>query len=653
LDSTARHRRSLSTAAIICIVTCLTVACQKDKPEEQKVDPAPTARTEASKDVKIVPDGPATAPDIAAKRVSETDVRVEPPNSADVSAAPPAVPVRPMPAGLQSLLQCAAEQSRSVPDSTGQAAIALGIATVRAHYDSAAAVRAIRSAPPVPEVLPSLEEAVLALATRDLNSALKALDGLASADHRRHCLGAIARQLVQFDTPRALQVAERIDPRIVREGLLLDIVNVALEQSAAAAHTVSERIIEPLLNDYAAADIAAGGAAADFEKASELAETIESPFVKQWAYLAMLLAVAAHDPERALSLENRLPLAHHLDELHSRAAEVLAGQNAQKALSVALRIGDKTMRGRALQEVARRLFPTRPAFAFHLLVKEIGDERAWEHLVAWTDALCSSTDGDFEATYEAVKRKLSEDRRATLLLACCRYRPREVRRLAMEVPPALVMPLRRCYLCAGIESDAQAVLDATVVPGQMDRLRACTAQQLAADKPAAALEALAGIGDKLVADEARLEMVTDLLARSKGGHALEVARHVQDSYLRGLGLLGLLAQEAVGGEAKALLLLVLENLTDTWRSDDLRARAALILTSHDLEFAARLAGSIVNPARSKRLMGLMMPLLSGPELARAASLSGNIPAGKARARWCLQIAKRQAAIDCQKPAEQP
>lgn len=593
--------------------------------------------------------------DVTRKPSALPDSGSVPPGTADtpVTTDFPTAPVRPMPESLEGLLQCAALQSKNVHGGARQATILLGIAAVRAQYDSAATVEAIRAAPPIPEILDSLQAAVLALAARDLNSALRAVDGLASDEHRRRCLAAMARQLVLLDTPRALRVAERIDPRIVREGILLEVVDVALEQSIETAQTVSDRIIEPLLNDYAAAGIAASGATTDFQKASQLAESIESPFVKQWAYLAMLLAMASHDPERALSLENKLPLTHHLDELHSRAAVVLAAEDADKALSVALRIGDRDVRIRTLCEVAHRLFPKRPAFAFHLLGKEVGEERALEHLTSWVDALCAGDDGDFEAAYEALRRKLSAGQGAALLLTCCRHRPREVRKLAMEVPPALVMPLRRCYLCAGIESDPGAVLEATTATHDMDRLRACNARRLAIDKPPEALAALAGITDTLVADETRLEIATDLLAARKNDEALEIVGDVADSYLRGVGLLRLLAEEDEAGEARRSFQAVLDELKDPWRTDDLRMRAALLLATRDLEFATRLAAGVVSPARTAQLLRLMMPRLGESDLARAAALSNSMPKGESRAGWCLEVAARLAAIDSRRSMSQP
>jgi len=540
LNCSALSGRHPVALVSILLATLLASACaaKKEPKADSKAVPAPLVATDTA--AAAPSDHTDVAADLGSKTEdSKDDAAVE--VATEVVEAGPPVPVRTVPPAAEELLQCAVRESESVSDLGQRSVLLLGVAAVRAQFDSEAAVTLIKGAPPIPEVTASLEKAVLSLAARDLGAAKRAVAALPSDAHRRHCLAATAKQLVLFDTAKAVRVAEKIDPRIIRESALLDVLHLALEQSVESATVVSDRIIEPLLNDHAAAAIASKEALQDFDRASALVESIESPFVKQWAYLSMLQALAASDPEGALKLERKLTLAHHLDEFHAVVARFLVKDNPDKALTIALRVSDREIRIRTLAEVAGGIFPRKPAFAYHLLLKEAGEQRAQRHLGRYVRDLCAGEGGDLAGVWRALRRKLTAAQGAKLLLECCPHRPQEVRRLATEVPPALVMPLRHCYVCAGVESDPEAVIRVAESSREKDHLHSCMALLLLDSDPAAATKSLAQVKESYVADETRLKMTRMLLEARKTDRVLGLLLEIKDPYMRGQGLLPLLS----------------------------------------------------------------------------------------------------------------
>lgn len=561
-----------------------------------------------------------------------------------IPGLPPAASPLPLSPEVDTLLRMATAAAAEVNDPLERCRLELGIARIESRYSPARAAERIRSCAGTSPDMNLVKGAVLSLAGQDTGAALGVLQGI--PDSRRKALvAAIAENQAALDVPGAIAVVLTLESRIVREEMLVALLPAIYRHSPGSVPLLLDRIVEPLLNDFAMARSRTVAAAEGGPPDPAAVEAgIESSLVKRWALLDVALQLAHRLPEAALELSGHLALPLDRDEVYAATAGALTSTLPDKAIGLVLRIGDPVLKAAAAEAVSRELFPVRPAMALHLVSSHL-PVRAPAATIALFGALCKREPARFVEVYSEVAGRLQPQEAERLLETCCPEAPREVRRLVSESSEELRSRswYQVCLVCAALDSDAAATVARVEDPGLRKAGAICLARQLAQRSVEDAVEVIDGLSDPYSRDDARLALFDALLSARDLEKAAAVAAQVQDRYTAARASIRLAAtgSEAEGAAAETLEKHLL-SVADPWRRDDLLAEATRECQRYPRRARVRLAASVADSALRHALFAGLSAGVSGADVLSAAS---EVPADSgpsARADWYLALCRLAA-----------
>lgn len=585
----------------------------------------------------------------AREAVSPADIRSQDAHKEDVSgsdsqaeAAGPAAPrVRTPEPLVAQLFDCVEDAAARIFDPVVKNRLMLGLAVLQASYDIGKALDTVEKCQISGAELEELSRAVLAIASRDLALALKLVERQMEGEFKNRYIKAMAHTLAEVSPDKAAQVALHIEPRVAREVLLLELVEMAVRRSPENAIKVSERILEPLWNDEAFSVIADTTAIKDPQKALVLLERIEGELVKRWTVLHIAFRVAARDPLAAIALERLLPTAYFKDELYAEVVPLLAPVDSEKALAVALRISDPVAKKRAVVGVAQAMFHGQPALSLHVLEQNLGLVDYERELVVLLSTACREKPEAFLKQVLDPGSTLSKECVVEALQICCADRPTEVRHATQVLQTAPDAALTSCFVCAGLERPARDAAMGISDPAKRNEAFACLAAELAMEDLPAALEVVKLIDDELARSVARTAIVGRLARADRADHARQVISSISDPYLASLATLSL----AVSGDEKTRLELVarvemrLPLVLDAWRRDDLLVALVGLTGTLDVQKAVELASAISSPDLQETVLGSLAASWYAQDPVRAAGQRELFLDLTARGQWCLHLAR--------------
>ncbi len=562
---------------------------------------------------------------------------------------PPAAAPHPRSPEVDRLLGLAQKATAEVSAPDGRCRLELGIARIESRYSPAVAAGKITAYGGSCPDMEAVRGSVLALAGQDTAAALRAIRGFPQ-DRRETLIVAIAENQAILDVAGAVAIVQTIESRIVREEQLIALLPALYRRDPGSIESALDRIVEPLLNDFAMARVRAVAAAQGAPpEAKSVEKGIESRLVKRWALLDVALQLAGRLPEAALALAEGLALPLDRDEVYAASSGALAAATPDKALALVMRIGDAHYRAVAAETVATAVFSSRPAMALHLVQNNLPPSRVRPAVLALFGALCRDDPTRFpEALSEAGIRLLPQDEEA-VLERCCRQVPRDVRRVISEKREELRERswYKVCLICTGLDADAQASVEklaasgASADPDAHLEAVSCLTRQLAATSVEDALQVIEALDDPYSRDRIRLALFDDLIASRNLDRASQIAALLQDRYMAEKAAIVLVAAEA---SPAATSLDALEgkllSLADTWRRDDLLAQAVRQGLRFPVGFRVRLAASVVDPALRQSLFVELAAGIAQGDLQAAVELVPESSAASARADWYLALCGR-------------
>jgi len=601
--------------------------------------PGDASGTDAATGVAAQTAGDATGTQAAMPALPETEV--------PTPGLPPAAAPHPRSPEVDTLLRMAAAAAAEISEPPERCRLELGIARVEARYAPEVAAGRIG---PCAARHPDLEEvrtAVLALAGQDTAAALRVIRGIPGERHVA-LVAAIAENLAALDANAALAVLSTVESRIVREQMLVSLLPAVQRHGPDSVAMWLDRIVEPLLNDFAMARSRAESAAAGAVLGPESVEQgIESRLVRRWALLDVALRLATRLPEAALSLSEHLTLPLDRDEVYAAAAPGVVPASPDRAVGLVLRIGDRAYRAEAAESIASGLFEQRPAMALHLVLTHLPPARAREAATTMFAGLCSKDPARLEEVYREAKTRLGPDLSDEVLAACCASAPREVRRIVSGGPDDMRERAwyRSCLVCAGLDSDATATVP-RIADGEMRKEAAtCLARQVAPKSVALAMQTLDLLEDPSSRDDARFALLLFLLANRDTEHAARVAAALQDRYVAARGAIRLAASTS---EEKASTLDALErqllSIADSWRRDDLLADAVRECSRYPRQARVRLASAVVDPALRQMLFTELAAATPAADVLDAALELPAEASASARADWYLALCRLTSGV---------
>ena len=615
--------RPHTTFALLCCV--LSLACSRPKPAPQ-TETDHTGQAETA--LTGTPEGLATGPDVAPLAgVDAASRQPDLPTTEDVppppldarereTAATPDNPLdllptshNPLPAGhvLEALYQCVESNLAQIPVATWQRRIHVQLAVAMARRDPPRGLAALTNATaskPLPEESAAV---VLAVGTHDLRRAVTMAAGFSPPQNRRRALEELAGAAAVEEARWAVVISDLMHQRIPREIFLLHLIEGLSQSHSEDSTLLAERIIEPLLNDWAVALLAAAEAPQKLQEALGKIETIESPVVRDWALLRLSLGLAASAPEQVDELIPQVQRSLVRDELISHLALAVIDSTPERALAIALRIEDPELRRRGLDAVARALLPHKPALARFMFEKKREPPLAPAIWLPWLESACRTYPEAAPAILDKTLSDLPPHDSLAGLLNCCPGAPKAVR-AAASIRDILDDRLTRCYVCAGIMPDglvaARTVQDARV----RDETLLCALEGLPAKQAGTFKLQLTNLSDPLLKDLAAVALVAKLRTAHGEQAALEVAGAIVDPFLRAPALAGLTITEDkdVASTAKQAFATAVSGIKDSWRRDAAKESLVRALWSHDEELAWHTLASIEDLELLSDLLGELM-----------------------------------------------
>jgi len=548
----------------------------------------------------------------------------------------------------------ATDAAAEVSDPLEHCRLELSIARIESRYSPAKAAERIRSCAGTSPDMDLVKGAVLALAGQDTGMALGVLQGIPGV-RRKALVAAVAENQAALDVPGAVAVVLTLESRIVREEMLIGLLPAIYRHSPGSVPLILDRIVEPLLNDFAMVRSRTVAATEGGPPAPAAVEAgIESRLVKRWALLDVALQLAHRLPEAALELSGHLALPLDRDEVYAATAGALTSSLPDKAVGLVLRIGDPVLKAAAADAVSRELFAVRPGMALHLVSSHLPPARAQAATVELFGALCKREPARFVEVYGEVAGRLQPEEAERLLETCCPAAPREVRRLVSESGEELRNRswYQVCLVCAALDSDAAATVARIKDPGLRKAGAICLAHQLAQRSVEDAVQVIDGLSDPYSRDDARLALFDSLLAARDLEKAAAVAALVQDRYSAARASIRLAAagSEAEGAAAETLEKHLL-SVADPWRRDDLLAEATRECRRYPRQARVRLAAMVADAALRQALFAELSAGVSAVDVLAAAL---EVPADSgfsARADWYLALCRLAAGAAPSTPAE--
>jgi len=499
------------------------------------------------------------------------------------------------------------------------------------------------SAPAQQQVnIDGLSAVVVEIGRSDLSVALALAERQADAGIRSEFFAALAMAVVRISPDKAIELAQRVEPRLKRENLLLKLSKAALAEGADGAALISSRLVEPALSDLADADAAVALAASDPAAGVAAVEKVESSLVKSWAYLSIGLVVAQQDPQAALQLDRLLPTVYDRDELYSIVVPYLAEQDADRALPLALRIADRMLRSRAVTDVCAKMFRQKPGLALLVLEKNLPGAELEERLRQLLADACERSPEEFEAKVEEVRGQVPEAAVREALARCCQKQPALVARVAPGYGLGQDDAVRHCLVCGGAAS--QPLEAARSIEDQFLRSAAigCLVQKAALQDIPNAMELLKLLGEGPARDAALLDLVSALLAANKMELAGRLVGTIHDPYVASRARLALLKTEKGEELARGLVLVEanLPKIRDDWRRDEILAELSRFESSSNLSRAVEHAGGIRDARLQAQVLGDMAALYASVHgFEKSVAQEEVFLDLSARGFWCLNLAQ--------------
>ena len=591
-------------------------------------------------DVPTAVPGPDTA-------VGPADLDIETVGRDARDAALPALPpdpwaglpplAEPLPAdlGLEALYQCVHGNLLRVKSPEWQRRIHVQLAAHMARRDPP---RGFAALGPATASKPHPDEAaavVLSVAARDLRRAVIMAAGLTQPKNRRRALEALVNYAADRNGAWAVVISDQIHDRIPRELFLLDVVARLSLTNLEQSRLLAERIIEPLLNDWAMALVAAREASPALDQALAKVEAIESPVVRDWALLKLTRELSSTAPALVEELMPRVQRSLVRDELLAHLALAVVADSPDKGLALALRIEEPELRRRGLDAVARALLSHKPALARFMVEKKREPPLPPDVWLSWLKTACRDYPDKAPEMLEKALERLSPQARLDGLLNCCPGAPKAVRGAA-SILDIRDDRLTRCYVCGNIMPDGLVAARTVREEGVRDDALLCALSGLPGAEAEKAIQVLEDIGEPLLRDQAAASLVAALQADNQSEAALELAGTIVDHYLRApaLALLAADADDAVSSTAREAFAMSLDEVHDQWRQDAARRELVRALWTQDENLAWSTLMAIQDSEIVMELLGeLMVVPLPASQLQ---ILMGDAPSGAPLALACLR-----------------
>jgi hypothetical protein len=662
-----------------CALVLSALACSRPS--------APAGDEEGKKDVlaaapvDATSDGPAAAGEAGWKGADATPVsqpgagptpEALPPDRATPDAQearpdrlPPAGPANPEQAPL---FECVRQSAAALRSEKTAGELLLALAAIQARTDPAGAVATLDSLPVEQLEDEPASQLVLALSASAPELALRVTKGMPAGPVRNLCLARLAMQTVTCgeavrpgldaalcpdrparpaatgDVLRALEISARIDPRVSREFQLLRLLEAYLPGGGQDSALIMDRVIEPILNDFAMVRAAAKEAETNPAAAAAALRSIESDVVRKWGLMAVALQALLKDDKSTPELMSQVQ-GYQRDELLRQAADLLAGSAPDRAVSLALRIQAPHRKEQAMAAVAEAIFPARPGMAARML-RDVHDDVAFEEaLSALVVQTCKTHPDRAEAVLAVAADQLAEDSLGRGLSACCPTSPKTVRDLLDKKGLPVTDAYRRCQVCAGLVQEPRPWIERIKGQPERERSLACLSLSLLPTSVDEAVATAGRISDRLAKDEALASLARELAAGGRNEESDRVAAMVADRYLS----LALRIERFPEAEAdRAAWLQGLEDglagLQDPWRRDSLLARLAHRTAAWQPGEALALATKIGDPeSRAAAIEGIVRTWKTWDARAVGELLSG-VPVGEDRARLCLLLAGLHGSV---------
>ena len=561
------------------------------------------------------------------------------------SAAPAAVAAKPDPV-MDVLAGCVRDSAARAIDPRVRVGLLARLAAVEAQGNPVSAAQQLKSLKGTGGDVKVLSDALMRIASRDLETAVKVAEEEEPGPLRDAFITSVARAIVKVAPDRALSLASKVEPRLARETLLLDLVDVALEDGPSKGDLIAEQIVEPIYSDLADCMAAVRLARTDPAAGVLRLDKVESPMVRTWGYMQVSEELAARDPQAALQMERLLPSVYYRDELYERLLPSVLAADVDKGLALALRISDKQMRERAVVSVCREMFKTKPGLALLVLEKNVEATELESLQTGLLVASCVENGKGFAGRVEEVRGQLPVSVLGEALAQCCQRAPGAVKEAAGALGVAPDDALRRCFLCGGVSDGGQQEAGGIADPYLRASALSCVAVRLASTSVQDALEVVKLLPDGVARDATRLEIVQLLLAAKDGKTAERVASGIQSPYPACMGLLARMefAPAAEAGQMGQLVEAHLPRVQDGWRRDQVLARLARLESRWDLGRALDHAGLILDLGLQQEVLDDMTrQWVKESGMEKAVAQREQFLDLAARGLWCIHLAEIRAS----------
>ncbi len=633
--------------ALLVCVGSLT-ACKKAPPhtplEEVAPLPDPTPPTEPAaadlasnslEDTASPPRFDITPMEAATDDTASASDGANQPPPDPLAALPPLRNAPPLPPHFESLFQCVESNLQVIQDDGFARRLHVALATEAARFDAirgqAVLMRATGRKPTADESA----EMILAIAGWDLRRAVETSLLFADPALKQHALESLAAEVAALQPEAASAIVDLIPARIAREDFLLGVIQRLAVDHPAAARTLADRIIEPLLNDWAVALVASGTPPEQLEVALRQLETLENPVVLDWALLALADRLTRQDLASVDTILPKIQRSLIRDELLSRLALATVATDPDKALSITLRIAEPMLMRRSLDALARALLPHKPALGRFLIEKKRTPPLPPEVWLPWLHEACEAHPDDAPDMFSALLSSLSNPEVLAGLLACCPGAPRAVRSEA-STRDLSDDRLTLCFICQGILPDLLVACRAMSNPALRDEAIRCALPRQLPASMAALTDALNLMTEPLMRDEAISAVTPELLKNDRIADAFNLALKITDPYVRARTLVPLLsvADSTLATQALVAYEEAFAAISDPWRRDDVLTVRVRLLWPDQPTAAWVVLGGFHDWQRAQQLLG---GLVATP-LPRSSldDLLSVLPGGPAKALLCLQ-----------------
>jgi hypothetical protein len=638
-------------SSFLCILCASTLAsgCKPNKPFVGEV----TATGRADPARPISAEDTAKLPDMETRQESDSsalsreagepsDAREE--EVAPETMAPPADPLDPLPpeaqplpanSELESLYQCVNANLARIPSVQLRRQVHVNLAVAIAKRDpprGLATLKRATSSNPTPDESAAL---VKAIAERDLRRAVTMASVIAAPENRRRALEELVSFAVEKNGQWAVVISNQIRLRIPREIFLLHIIERLAESQLEDSKLLTERIIEPLLNDWAMALVSAADAKQDLDQALANIEAIESPVVRDWALLRLSHSLATSAPATVVDLLPKVQRSLVRDELLAHLSLAVVDSAPQEALAIALRIEEPELLRRGLDALARALMPHKPALARFMVERKREPPLVPEVWLTWLETACRDFPDAAPSMLKKSLHELSPEDTLAGLLSCCPGAPAAVYSAASD-RDVNDDGLTRCYVCGGIMPDSLIAARSIRDAGVRDDALLCAIERLPASAAKPAIQEMASLTEPLLRDLAAVSLVVTLQGANESMAALGVAGSIVDPYLRAPALAELVgaADEAVASTAREAFAMALDGIEDSWRKDSARETLLRSLWQDDPKGAWQTLVTVEDP---EIIANVLDELMSQPlSLTQIQNLLGATPPGAPLALTCLR-----------------